>query len=145
MVDGLVENKAVVHSWQRQGGRSMSLNWVIKKVFFTTTKLNMAIHLMYIPSKENKVEAHSCCLTTLECKLHPKLFERVQQEFSGHKGHTCYFMALDLNAMTDLDGSLFQHFTLKLSLQSWVSTSLRNTYLVEPQFWSIPTSFHLSP
>lgn len=45
-VDGLVDNQAVVHSWQRQGGRSMPLNRAIKKLFFTTTKLNIALHLM---------------------------------------------------------------------------------------------------
>ena len=33
-VDGLVDNQAVVHSWQRQGGRSTSLNRAIKKLFF---------------------------------------------------------------------------------------------------------------
>ena len=31
-------------------GRSMSLNRAIKKLFFTTTKLNIALHLMCIPS-----------------------------------------------------------------------------------------------
>lgn len=39
-VDGLVENQAVVCFWQRQRGRSMSLNRAIKKLCFTTTKLN---------------------------------------------------------------------------------------------------------
>ena len=62
-VDGLVDNQAVVYSWQRQGGRSMSLNRVIKKLFFTTSKLNIALHVMYIPSKENEADATSHCLT----------------------------------------------------------------------------------
>ena len=72
-VDGLVDNQSVVYSWQRQGGRSMSLNRAIKKLFFTTSKLNIALHLTYITSKENEGNASSRRLTTLDRKLHPKL------------------------------------------------------------------------
>ena len=88
----------------------MSLNRAIKKLFFTTSKLNMTLHLTYITSKENEADVPSRCLTTLDCKLHPKLWQRVQQEFGGPKGHTCDLMALDSNAMTDQDGSLLPHF-----------------------------------
>ena len=72
-VDGLVDNQSVVYSWQRQGGRSMSLNRAIKKLFFTTSKLDIALHLTYITSKENEGDAPSRRLTTLDRKLHPKL------------------------------------------------------------------------
>ena len=73
-VDGLVDNQPVVYSWQRQGrGRSMSLNRAIKKLFFTTSKLDIALHLTYITSKENEGDAPSRRLTTLDRKLHPKL------------------------------------------------------------------------
>ena len=82
------------------------MNRAIKKLFFTTTKLNIALHLMYFPSEENEVDAPSRRLTTLYCKLHPKLWQRVQKEFCGPKGHTRGLMALDSNAMTDQDGSL---------------------------------------
>ena len=50
----------------------MSLNRVIKKLFF-----NIALHLMCIPSKENEADAPSRRLTTLDCKLHPRLWQRV--------------------------------------------------------------------
>ena len=55
---------------------------------------------------------------TPDCKLHPKLWQRVHQEFCGPKGHTCELMALDSNAMTEQDGSLLPHFTPHPSLQS---------------------------
>ena len=84
----------------------MSLNRAIKKLFFTTSKLNMTLHLTYITSKENEADVPSRCLTTLDCKLHPK-------------SHTCDLMALDSNAMTDQDGSLLPHFTPHPSLQSF--------------------------
>ena len=96
----------------------MSLNRVIKKVFFTTTKLNIALHLMCVPSKENEADAPSRRLTTLDCKLHPRLWHRVQKEFGGPKGHTCDLMALDSNSMTYQDGSPLLHFTPHLSPQS---------------------------
>ena len=117
-VDGFVDNLAVVHSWQRQGGRSMSLNKAIKKLFLTTTKYNIALHLMYVPSNENEADAPSRRLTTLDSKLHPELWEKIQQEFGGPKGHTCDLMALDSNAMTDQDGSPLPHFTPRPSPQS---------------------------
>ena len=59
----------------------MSLNRAIKKLFFTTSKLIIALPLMYIISKENEVEAPSRRLTTVDCKRHPKLWHRVEQEF----------------------------------------------------------------
>ena len=96
----------------------MSLNRAIKKLFFTTSKLNIVLHLTYITSKENDADAPSRRLTTLDCKLHPQLWQRVQQEFGGPKGHTCVLMALDSNAMTDQDGSLLPHFTPHPSPQS---------------------------
>ena len=58
-VDGLVDNQAVVNSWQRQGGKSVSLNEAIKKLFFTTAKLNISLHLSFIPTNENEADAPS--------------------------------------------------------------------------------------
>lgn len=117
-MDGLVDNQAVVLSWQSRGGRSISFNRAIKKLSFTTTKLNFILHLMYIPSKENEADAPARRLTTLECKLHPTLWQRVQQEFGGPKGHTCDLMALDSDAIINQDGSLLPHFKPQPSPQS---------------------------
>ena len=84
----------------------------------TTSKLNIALHLTYITSKENEADVPSRCLTTLDCKLHPKLWQRVQQEFGVPKGRTSDLMALDSKAITDQDGSLLPHFTPHPSPQS---------------------------
>lgn len=32
-IDALVDNKTVVHAWENQGGRSRSLNRVLKRLF----------------------------------------------------------------------------------------------------------------
>ena len=122
----------------------MSLNRAIKKLFFTTSKLNIALHLTYITSKENDADAPSRRLTTLDCKLHPKLWQRVQQEFGGPKGHTCDLMALDSNAMTDQDGSCYPILRPTHRRNPVVSISLRKIYQVEPRFWSTLTFSRLS-
>ena len=117
-VDASVDNQAIIHSWRRQGGRSQSLNNAIKKLFFTTMKLNISLHLVYIPTSENEADAPSRRLTSMDCKLHPDVWERVQRDFGGPQGHTCDLMALDSNAMTDQDGALLPHFTPYPSPQS---------------------------
>ena len=96
----------------------MSINRVIKKLFFTTMKLNIALHLMCIPSKANEADAPSRRLTSLDCKLHPRLWQKVQEQFGGQKGHTCDLMVLDSNSMTHQDGSPLSHFTPFPSPQS---------------------------
>lgn len=81
-------------------------------------KAKFSLHLMYIPSKENEADAPARRLTTLNCKLDPKSWQRVQQEFGGSKGHTFDLMALDSDALTHQDGSLLPHFTPQPSPQS---------------------------
>ena len=144
-VDGLVDNQAVVHSWQRQGGKSVSLNEAIKKLFFTTAKLNISLHLSFIPTNENEADAPSRRLTTLDCKLHPDIWAKVQKEFGGQKGHTCDLMALDSNVMTDRDGSPLPLLLPIHHLNLLVSMFLRKIYRVGLLFWTILTLSRLSP
>lgn len=111
-VDAKVDNQAVVHAWHNQRGRSPSLNNAIKALFFTTVHLNIALHLAYIPTDINPADAPSRRLSSLDSRLHPSLWAAVQQEFGGPQGHTCDFMSLDSNAMTDLQGipsNIFLH------------------------------------
>ena len=83
-------------------------------------------------------------MTTLDCKLHPKLWQRVQQEFVGPKGHTCDLMALDSNVMTDQDGSLLPHFTPHRSPQSCGVNFFAQDLSSGAPFLSIPKFFRLS-
>ena len=114
-VDALVDNQAVVHAWQRQGGRSVSLDGAIKKIFFTTMKLNISLHLMHISTTKNPADAPSRVVYSLDSTLHPDLWKKVQRTFSGPTGHTCDLMALDSNAMLDLQENRLPHFTLHLT------------------------------
>ena len=110
-VDAPVDNQAIIHSSQRQGGRSPSLNNAMKKLFFTMMKLNTSFYWVYIPTSQNEADAPSRWLTNMDCKLHPDIWGRVQRKFGGSQGHTCDAMALDSNAMADQEGVLLSHFT----------------------------------
>ena len=110
-VDAHVDNQAVIHAWQKQGCRSVALNNATKQLFFTTMRLNLSLHLFYVPSSENPADAPSRRMSSVENKLHPTLWDVVQSEFGGSEGHTVDLMALDSNAMTDLSGVPLSHFT----------------------------------
>ena len=109
-VDAQVDNMSVVCAWPN-GGRSVALNSVVKQLFFTTTKLNISLHLNFVPSRANPADAPSRRLSALDSKLHPALWKIVQKEFGGLNGHSCDLMALDSNTMLDLNGVPLPHFT----------------------------------
>ena len=92
-VDAQVDNKAVVDAWNNQRGRSLELNAALKALFFTTARLNISLHLSYIPAGENLADA-----------LSGQIWDRVQEEFRGDKGHSCDLMSLDSNSMKGSDG-----------------------------------------
>ena len=48
-VDAFVDNKAVVEAWNNQDGRSLELNKALKRLFVSTSKLNIALNVTYIP------------------------------------------------------------------------------------------------
>ena len=119
----------------------MSLNGEIKKLFFTTAKLNISLHLSFIPTSENEADAPTRRLTTLDCKLHPDIWAKVQEQFGGHRGHTCDLMALDSNVMAFLCHILLHIHHLNLG----VSMFLRKIYQMGLLFWTILTFSPLSP
>jgi len=110
-VDVRVDNQAVIHAWNNQGGKSKSLNRAIKQLYWTTTGLNILLHLSYIPTRENPADEPSRRLSRLDCTIALELWERIQDIFGGDEGHTCDLMALDSNSMTDRQGKPLPHFT----------------------------------
>jgi len=100
-----------VNAWSNQGGRSASLNKMIKKLFFTTAQLNISLHIRYVASSENPADEPSRCLSVLDSKLHLDVWGVVQREFGGSTGHTCDLIALDSNVICDLHGNPLPHFS----------------------------------
>ena len=111
-VDAFVDNKAVVEAWNNQGGRSLELNMALKRLFFTTSKLSLSLHVSCIPTGQNPADAPSRHLSHSDSKLSDGLWQIVQKEFGGREGHTCDLMALDSNSMKDAHGYSLPHFTL---------------------------------
>ena len=105
-----MDNRTVVDAGSNQGGRSASLNRMIKKLFFTTAQLNISLHIGYVASSENPADEPSRRLSVLDSKLHPDVWGVVHREFGGSSGHTCDLMALDSNVMCDLHGNPLPHF-----------------------------------
>ena len=58
-VDVQVDNQAVIHAWNNQGGRSAQLNDAMKALFATTANLNVLLHLSYVRSVENPADGPS--------------------------------------------------------------------------------------
>lgn len=83
----------------------------MKEIFFTTMTLNISLHSMYVSTTQNPADAPSRSVFSLDCTLHPDLWRNVQREFSGLTGHTCDLMALDSNAIVDLQRNPLPHFT----------------------------------
>lgn len=111
LVDVLADNRAVVRCWSTQGGKSGSLNRAMNQLFFTTWKLNILLHLSYVPSDENPADLPSRRLSMVDCQLVPETWDIVQDVFGFPGGHTCDLMALDSNAMKDKRGFSQSHLT----------------------------------
>ena len=113
-VDVLVDSQAVIQAWNNQGGRRASLNAALRQIF-TTSTLNVSLHLSYAPSAANPADAPSRRQSLLDSRLSNSVWRVVEDEFGGPTGHTCDLMALDSNVMKDRLGNPLPHFTPYLS------------------------------
>ena len=75
----------------------------MKKLFFTTSALNVSLRVSYIPRADNPADLPFRRLSTTDSQLQlcPSLWEVVQCYFGGPNGHTCDHMTLDANATRD--------------------------------------------
>ncbi len=111
-VDVQVDNQAVIHAWNNQGGRSPSLNNVLKRLFFTTVEFNnICLRLVYVSTKANPADLPSRRLSLSDSRLTDMICTVVQREFGGPDGHTCDLMALESNAMRDYSGNHLPFFS----------------------------------
>ena len=101
-VDAFVDSMALTRSWNRQGSRSQSLSGGLKKLFHTMTKLNIDLHLTFVPSSRNQADSPSRCLSLQDAKLCPSLWMVVQELYGGQDRHSVDLMARRSNAQSDL-------------------------------------------
>lgn len=80
----------------------------MKSMFGISQKLNIDLHLEYIPSAKNLADPGSRKLTLQDSKLTERAWKLVEDKFGPH---TVDLMALDSNAMIDSEGIPLKHFT----------------------------------
>ena len=119
------------------------MNDAIKKLFFTIAKLNIPLHRSFIPTSENEADAPSRRLTTLDCKLRPDIWAKVQEKFAGLRGCTRDLKALDSDVMTDRDGSPLPQFSPHPSPQSCGVNVFAQDLSNDASFLDLP--YNLSP
>ena len=89
----------------------MELNTTLKRLFSTTPKLNLSMHISYVPTGRIPADATSRRLSHLDNKLSDCLWQIVQREFGCGEGHSYDLIALYSNAMRDAHGNPLLHFT----------------------------------
>ncbi|XP_015752404.1 PREDICTED: uncharacterized protein LOC107332195 [Acropora digitifera] len=110
-VDVQVDNQAVIHAWNNQGGRSPQLNNTMKVLFSTTAALNVLLHLVYVPFADNPADSPSRHRSSTDFCLTDRMWRKIQREFGGFMGHTFDLISLDSNVPKDCFGNSLPHFT----------------------------------
>ena len=107
-VDCHVDSLALVQSWRRQGGKSKELSDIIRLIYETALRYNMALVLSHVPSGDNMADAPSRVLSANDSMLSPEAWQRLESRWGPH---TFDLMALDSNAQKDRSGTPLPHFT----------------------------------
>ena len=68
-VDVHTDSRAVLGSWQSEGGSSTEKNDVIKAVLRCSQEFNFSINMQHVPSAENSTDAPSRRQSDLDCTL----------------------------------------------------------------------------
>lgn len=110
-VDVFTDSQVLLKAWQRQVARSHGFASALKKVFSAMMRFNLDLHLFFIPSEANVADAPSRRLCMQDSKLCSDLWESVQRQFGGDRGHTVDLMALPSNTQTDLEGRPLPFFS----------------------------------
>lgn len=107
-VDAYVDNKALVHVWENQGGKDVRFNNIMKSIFVFTEKNNVDLKLHFIPSGDNAADGPSRSLSFQDCQLSGKSWSEIQLAYGPH---SVDLMALDSNVMLNERGEKLRHFT----------------------------------
>ena len=106
-IDVFVDNKALLHSWERQVSKSSAISDNLKDIFSFTMCRNLSLNLMCVPSKHNPADAPSRSLSDLDCSLSPAAWHQVDTP-SGPL--IIDLMALPFNVQADRAGLPLRFF-----------------------------------
>ena len=107
-VDVHTDSRALLGSWQSEGGNNSKINDVINAILRCSQEFNFLIDIQYVPSAGNPGDAPSRRHSDLDCTLSEETWSRVQRMFGPH---TFDLMPLDSNCRLDQLGNRRPHFT----------------------------------
>lgn len=107
-VDAHVDSLPLVRAWSNQGGKNKALSDVIQAIYEATSKFNIALSLVYVPSGDNLADTPSRALSESDCMLSPRVWREVERCWGPH---SIDLMALDSNAHRGSHCFRLRHFT----------------------------------
>eukprot|EP00794_Sanderia_malayensis_P006724 gene6724-biopygen5498 len=94
-VDAYVDNTKLFHFWNNEGGRNPALTEEIKHIFEPTLRLNISLHLHFVPSAEQLTDDLSRFRSDIDCRLSDPAWSVLDRWFGAH---TFDLMAIADNA-----------------------------------------------
>ena len=107
-VDAHVDSLLLVRAWENQGSRSKALTDVVQAIYETSLQFNIALSLVFVPSKGDLADAPSRALSSSDCMLSPRVWMDIEKRWGPH---SVDLMALDSNTPLDAQGHSLKHFT----------------------------------
>ena len=144
-VDAFVNSMVLVLSWIPQGSRSHSLSDTLKKLFSTMTKLNIDLHLTFVPSFQNQADPPSRRLTLQDAKLCPSLWGSRTRTVWRRRWTLCGLNGASLKRQSDLSGGQLPFFSETLLPGSLgVNVFAQSPDLYDASIFKNLTCFHRS-
>lgn len=134
-VDAHVDSLPLVRAWTNQGSKSKALTDVVQAIHETSLQFNVALSLVYVPSKGNLADAPSRALSSSDCMLSLHVWVDIEKRWGPY---SVDLMALDSNTPLDAQGHPLKHFPpgqLKTSLGLMFFLTLHhldNAYMFPP-------------
>ena len=100
-VDVHVDSLPLFRAWTNQGSKSKALTDVVQAIYETSVPFNIALSLVYVPSKGNIADAPSRALSSSDCMLSPRVWMDIEKRWCPH---SVDLMALDSNTPLDAQG-----------------------------------------
>ena len=107
-VDAHVDSLPLVRTWTNQGGKSKALTDVVQAIYETSLQFNIALSLVYVPSKDNLADAPSRALSSSDCIPSLRAWMDIEKRWGLH---SVDLMALP-NTPLDAQGHTLNYFTL---------------------------------
>ena len=80
-VDAHVDSLPLVRARRNQDSRSKALTDVVQAIYETSLQFNIALSLVFVPSKGNLADAPSRTLSSSDCMLSPRIWMDIEKRW----------------------------------------------------------------